>query len=541
MKKSFIYTCMFGLSALALTSCSDPMDEITSLIVGRNFSPTNFEAKSVTKESASLEWTLSSGATSYNLEIFENDSLTFEGTPVQTFKGISASQIPYLIEGLTYDTKYSARVMAVDDNDNSRNSVWNGVYFRTNAQQIFKTVDPLKDVLDRSATFYWPAGEAVTKIAAKFTDDNGRTTVVVSRNLTEEEIAAGKATVEGLSPTTKYTINLYNGEKERGSKTITTIADMTGKTIVQEGDNLKSILTNAADGEQFVLMPGTYQIPSADDDGKTSSAVLKTNVSIEGMYPTAKPVIQGRFEINGAKSVELTNVVLDGSLNNTTDQAFNFKQAADDLEKLVVKDSEIKNYGKGLVYINNNKIQIKEIAFQNCDIHEIATANGGEWYDFRTAYIAALTLKNCTFYRSAPIAKEREFVRYDDAKIDGCDQTVITVDHCLLDGISNATGKRLLYVRNGCSAINWTNNIVTNTIAVWSNQAKTLVPTFKNNVYYACPNLNKEVLGPPIINAFKDDSATEIDPNYKDAAKGDFTIGEEKVIKLEVGPEKWYK
>lgn len=205
MKKSFIYTCMFGLSALALTSCSDPMDEITSLIVGRNFSPTNFEAKSVTKESASLEWTLSSGATSYNLEIFENDSLTFEGTPVQTFKGISASQIPYLIEGLTYDTKYSARVMAVDDNDNSRNSVWNGVYFRTNAQQIFKTVDPLKDVLDRSATFYWPAGEAVTKIAAKFTDDNGRTTVVVSRNLTEEEIAAGKATVEGLSPTTKYT------------------------------------------------------------------------------------------------------------------------------------------------------------------------------------------------------------------------------------------------------------------------------------------------------------------------------------------------
>lgn len=152
-----------------------------------------------------------------------------------------------------------------------------------------------------------------------------------------------------------------------------------------------------------------------------------------------------------------------------------------------------------------------------------------------------MTLKNCTFYRSAPIAKEREFVRYDDAKIDGCDQTVITVDHCLLDGISNATGKRLLYVRNGCSAINWTNNIVTNTVAVWSNQAKTLVPTFKNNVYYACPNLNKEVLGPPIINAFKDDSATVIDPNYKDAAKGDFTIGEEKVIKLEVGPEKWYK
>lgn len=534
MKRTIINTCMFGIGVLALTSCSDPMDEITSLIVGRNFSPTNFEAKNVTRESASLQWTVSSGATSYNLEIFEDDSLAFEGTPVQTFTNISASQIPYLVEGLTYDTKYSARVMAVDDNDNSRNSVWNGVYFRTNAQQIFKAVDPLKDVLDRSATFYWPTGEAVTKIAAKFTDDNGRTTVVVSRNLTEEEIAAGKATVEGLSPATKYTINLYNGEKERGSKTITTIADMTGKTIVQEGENLKSILANAADGEQFVLMPGTYQIPSADDDGTTSSAVLKTNVSIEGMYPTAKPVIQGRFEINGAKSVEITNVILDGSKNNSSDQTFNFKEAASDLQKLVVKDSEIKNFVKGLYYINV-AAQIKEVTFNGCDIHDIA-CEGGDFLDCRKGYIESLNLKNCTFYNSCAT---REFIRYDNGKLN--DQTVITVDHCTLNGISNASGKRLLYVRNGCSNISWTNNIVTNTVAVWSNQASTTVPDFKNNVYNACPNLNNEVLGPPIVNAFKDGTAKEADPKYKDAANGDFTVGDESVAKLEVGAEKWYK
>ena len=406
---------MFGLGVLALTSCSDPMDEITSLIVGRNFSPTNFEAKNVTRESASLQWTVSSGATSYNLEIFEDDSLAFEGTPVQTFTNISASQIPYLVEGLTYDTKYSARVMAVDDNDNSRNSVWNGVYFRTNAQQIFKTVDPLKDVLDRSATFYWPAGEAVTKIAAKFTDDNGRTTLVVSRNLTEEEIAAGKATVEGLSPATKYTINLYNGEKERGSKTITTIADMTGKTIVQEGENLKSILANAADGEQFVLMPGTYQIPSADDDGTTSSAVLKTNVSIEGMYPTAKPVIQGRFEINGAKSVEITNVILDGSQNNSADQTFNFKEAASDLQKLVVKDSEIKNYAKGLYYINV-AAQIKEITFNDGEvaisgnmvntIDSLAQVSQNQEYQIRAVEERSMKMSYDLFNRTEELYKQ---------------------------------------------------------------------------------------------------------------------------------------
>lgn len=172
-------------------------------------------------------------------------------------------------------------------------------------------------------------------------------------------------------------------------------------------------------------MPGTYQIPSADDDGTTSSAVLKTNVSIEGMYPTAKPVIQGRFEINGAKSVEITNVILDGSQNNSADQTFNFKEAASDLQKLVVKDSEIKNYAKGLYYINV-AAQIKEITFNGCDIHDI-TCDGGDFLDCRKGYIEALNLKNCTFYNSCT---NREFIRYDKGELN--DQTVITVDHCTL-------------------------------------------------------------------------------------------------------------
>ena len=533
MKRSFIYACMLGLGSLTLASCSNPMDEITSLVVGRNFSPTNFEAKSITKESAQLEWTLSSGATSYNLEIFQDDSLSFTGTPVKTYNNITAKDIPYLVDGLMYDTKYSARVMAIDDNDNSRNSVWNGVFFRTSAQQIFKAVDPLKDILDRSVKMNWPAGEEVTKIVVKYTDDKGNVSTVTTHEITAEEKTAGKATITGLQPSTKYSIYLYNGEKERGNKIITTITDLTGKTIVEEGADLKSILSNAADGETFVLMPGTYQIPSADEDGTTSAVALANNVSIQGLYPTAKPVIQGRFEINGAKSVEIDNIILDGSINNSADQAFNFKEAAD-LKKVEVKNSEIKNFGKGLYYLNV-AAKVGEITFNNCDIHDIE-CDGGDFLDCRKGYIGALNLINCTFYNSCA---SRDFIRYDNAKLGS--ETVITVDHCTINGVSNTSGKRLLYVRNACSKIVWSNNIVTNTVGVWSNQASTTVPEFANNVYNACTNLNTEVLGPPIVNAFKDASGKVADPKYKDAAKGDFTIGEESVKNLQVGAAKWYE
>lgn len=533
MKKTIINACMLGLGTLTLASCSEPMDEITSLIVGRDFSPTNFEAKSVTKESAQLQWTLSQGAASYNLEIFQDDSLTFAGTPTKTYTGISASQIPFLVEGLVYDTKYSARVMAIDEKDASRNSVWNGVYFRTSPQQIFNAVDPLKDVLDRSVKMSWSAGEEVTKIVVKYTDDKGNVSVVTTHEITAEEKEEGKATVTGLNPSTKYSVYLYNGEKERGSKVINTITDLNGKTVVEEGEDLKSILSKATEGEVFVLMPGTYQIPSADEDGTTSAVALKANVSIQGLYPSAKPVIQGRFEINGATSVELDNVILDGSLNNSTDQAFNFKQKGD-LEKLVVKNSEIKNFGKGLYYINV-AAKVGEITFNNCDIHDIE-CDGGDFLDCRKGYIGALNLINCTFYNSCAA---RDFIRYDNAKLDK--ETVITVNHCTIDGISNTKGKRLLYVRNGCSKIVWSNNIVTNTLAVWSNQSSTTVPEFSNNVYNACANLNTVVWADGKgDNAFNDGSATVLDPKYKNAAKGDFTVGNEAVSKLKVGAEKWY-
>lgn len=70
---------MLGLGTLALTSCSDPMDEIANIVYGRVFSPVDLDAKNVTQNSANLQWMASEGASKYVVEVFADDnSMAFE-------------------------------------------------------------------------------------------------------------------------------------------------------------------------------------------------------------------------------------------------------------------------------------------------------------------------------------------------------------------------------------------------------------------------------------------------------------------------------
>ena len=525
MKHIALYTMMFGLGTLALTSCDDAMDEITSIVLNRDFAPIGLEAKSATENSITLEWTKSHDNVTYTIELFADDSLTFEGTASNTYTDIEATKLK--ISGLVYDTKYSARVMTIDNDDPNRNSKWSNVFFRTSAQQIFETPTE-NDIADRSVIMTWPAGEAATTVRV-YVDDN----LVKEQPVTADEVNEGKVVVTGLEPETAYTIRLYNGEKQRGSKDITTIADLNGATLVHEGDDLRTLIEAANDGDVFALYGGTHIIPDSDTEGKASSVKVTKSITIKGIYPTNVPVIKGRFEIYDGASLDISQVVIDGIDNSTTDQVFNFKTADATYPRLRVENAEIKNFGKGVYYLNV-AATVQELTFYNCLIHDIV-CDGGDMFDCRKGRIDALNFQQCTIYNSAAA---RDFIRMDDASARGGTPS-ITVDHCTIDGCANG-GKRLLYVRYVGNVINWTNNIVTNTGAVWSNQSKTGVPQFQNNVYFNCAKLNiADVEGK--TNMFADEAGKEANPQYKDAANGDFTVGNESVSKLGVGDPRWNK
>ncbi len=530
MKRNIIKTCVLGVGLLTLASCDDPMDELTSLVFDRVFSPVDLEARSISENSADLQWTPSEGAGTYTVEVFADDSLTFEGDPDMTFSGLTANDIPYTITGLVYDTKYSARVMAIDTADVDRNSKWSEVYFRTAAQQIFNEVKE-EDVSDRSITMSWPAGEQVTRIVVS---DATTGAAVVEHEVTEAEKAAGQATITGLTPETAYRINMYNGDKERGEKTFTTIADLAGAILVREGDDLGALLEAANEGDVFALYGGNHAI--GGDTAAAECAVISKSITIKGIYPTKRPRILGRFQLNDGASLTMSQVVVDGANNTSGDQAFNYKTDGVTYGALDVQDCEIKNFTKGLLYLNV-AATINTVTFNNCLIHDIV-CDGGDFYDCRKGRINETNIMNSTIYNVA--TGGRDLFRMDDASSAmGGGNPTINLLNCTLNNVSGA-GKRLLYLRYAGNVTNWKNNLVTNTEAVFSNQSATTPATFENNSYFNTPNLSSVV---EKTNLFTDEGSGvvwDVDPNYADPDNGDFTITNEDVSTRGVGDPRWY-
>lgn len=532
MKKSIIYSCMIGLGMLSVASCSDPMDEITEIIYDREFSPIGLEVNNVKETSALLKWKSSASVSDYSVEVYADDSLTFASSP-SLKKDITDSELQLV--GLTYDTRYSVKVIANDKSNSSRNSKASTLFFRTSAQQIFNVIEE-DNIADRSVVVSWAEGETdVTELRAF--DQSGA--LVTTHVITDAEKKSSTAKVEGLNPETRYTLKLYyivkGVLKERGSKAFTTIADLDGATLVRPSDDLADFISNAKDGDVFALTGGTFVVKAESSSATAGVLSVSKDITIKGIYPTRIPTINGRFEINDGASLTINQINMDGT-GTTGDQCFNFKGTK--VGGVSVDNSEIKNYRKGVYYVNV-VAKVPYIKLNNCLIHDI-TCEGGDMFDCRSGCIDDLSITNSTIYNSCA---ERDFVRFDDATDAFAGATPkITIDHCTINAAANKSGKRLLYVRFVGTTINWTNNIVTNTTAVWSNQSKTSVPTFgNNNVYSGCAKLNVlDGIDGGKSNLFVDEKAIELDPQYTDAANGDFKIKNESVSKLKAGDPRWY-
>ena len=531
MKKNiFIKSMLAGIVALSFAACGEPDDEITAVSYSRNFSPINLEARVVNQTQIRVNWTPSEGATSYNVEVY-NDSMQFVGSPVLT-AAVTSDELPYMLKGLEGEEWYSVRVQAVTEGNSARDSKWVGIAVETGREQIFQAVAD-EDISYTSVTLRWPAGESADYITITPGD--------IRHDLTASEIAAGAATIDGLTDDTEYKAVMTRGTKTRGTITFATPLDLGGATPIEAGTSLAEAVANAADGDVLALMPGEYPIAAAEDATYDNGSLKITkNITIRSAKSSNRATILGRITLENDASLDLNQVIIDASKTDNG-QVFNYT-AEGNYDHLNVQDCQIigAKGQKGFYYINV-AAAVGSITINNCIIRDIG-CSGGDFFDCRKGYIGQFTLTNSTIWNCA---NERDIFRMDDASssFEGVSGPQYTIDHCtFVDCGNGGASYRFFYLRFAGNTITFTNNLVVgfnNKRGFANNSATDQAPTLSGNYYWQTANLLSLADGNSEKPSWFDTAGTEADPQFADAANGNFKVGNEDIVYYGIGDPRW--
>lgn len=253
-----IFLWVMAIAACTKTSEGFIEDPSTS----RAFIPTNLRIRTA-QDSAIITW--NAGAQSsgvrykYTLDI-STDSLfnSIDYTKIVDTLGVKIVD-PTLTVGKRYFARLKANALGTAA---ASRWVYGANSFRIIGLQYLRVIRN-SDVTDNSVSLNWfvdPITADLNKVTLT-TEDNK----VITFDLTVAEAASGTKTVSGLTPGTRYTVQILAGTKSKGLGMITTAKPPTYAKTLNPGDNLATALTAAADGDIIGLNPGTYSITSIYD------------------------------------------------------------------------------------------------------------------------------------------------------------------------------------------------------------------------------------------------------------------------------------
>lgn len=522
MKKHILpVACMAALlmAGGVISSCSD-IDPVHSLELSRVLSPTNLSVRIRNSVNLELSWDAMDKATSYTVEVYEGT--TAEGTPVFTQEGINTDT--YTVKaGLLGETVYYVQVKAVGEG--IADSKWTGMKVTTDAEQIFKAVDAT-EITHHSAVIRWTDGmmtsaDAGNKVIVTPVSD---ASAALEYTVTSEDVNNGYVTIDGLTQDTQYQAVMKRGSVTRGTVNFKTRIDTGDMIPIDEGANLAEELAKAKDGDAFVLLGSSYTL--------TEDFELTKSISLTSIDPTNKPTISGgRFIFTSdVASFSMSNIIFDVENNYG-----NFIEAkGGSLGSLTLEGCEIKNTNNNMIY-SNAAANFGTITVNNCIISNIGDGGDGV-FDIRKGTVASVTLTNSTI-----TDVKRTFIRIEvatDFTMTNCTlYNVATVDNANNRGLFSLAKGKTLKVENclfyGIGLATPTNV----NSGVWGRSDKMkATATYANNYYFNCPNLWS--------NLYKDDYssvATELDPQFTDAANGDFTVQSQDLKDNQVGDPRWLK
>ncbi|MCH5306908.1 MAG: DUF4957 domain-containing protein [Prevotella sp.] len=548
MKFNKILTfCLIGLTIGATTSCKDHQeDEVTKLQLSRTLSPLNIEVSSISEAGAEVTWETSDKVSYYNFEVYADDHLTFKTDHriASQCRRVLANELPLNLTNLDFDTEYSIRVQAVTIGEEDKSSKWSDYNFTTSFLKLLKAVEA-ENVTTNSVKLEWD----VDKVA-------GRATKIriggKDYELSSENIENGNVIIGGLNSETTYTAQFLNASNKRlGNRTFTTDINTEGMTVLNETDDLKSILSSAADGQVFALNPGIYAGGDNID--------IKTNVIIKGVKPMDMPIVEHCFTFTETARTSLTAtwLKLDCTSSSTARCLLTTTAARDYAIKF--QNCEIKGYGRNMIYCGDlpgsDVATCDEITYDNCLIYDIP-CNNAAFIDLRKGvYVKKISFTNSTIYNS--ITSGRDVFRLDGIADRGTAVTSpipVIIDHCTWANVgTNGGNYQIFYLRLVPYKVTFTNNIVTgyvnkrgftqgvsikdgDTTIGWESDEN---PTLLNNFYYQTKYLLKDVDGNDQKPRWFDTGGQELNPKFKNAAEYNFTLDNNTIIQAGAGDPRW--
>lgn len=220
--KNIIYTFC---AALIATACTDGNDWEVDSSHDRLFATSESSFSITPAENAAqaeASWKATPNTTGYVIEVSTNPlsdevPMGSEGSIVYGDGVEKITKTTYLLENLEPETEYYARIKSVGDEKES-NWVYydDGGTFKTNKEQILKTPT---EITDTSIKVSWEENCTVTSL--RIYDGKGYDQTIL---LEAAELQNCSITIQGLDPITPYTIEIYNGDRLRGTITVNTEA-----------------------------------------------------------------------------------------------------------------------------------------------------------------------------------------------------------------------------------------------------------------------------------------------------------------------------
>ncbi len=519
-----------GFFAIFFVSCDDDIDPvIEELNYSRVLSVTNLEISIVDIYKAEIDFDVDDNADYYLLSFYK-DSMEIDTDHFVETDTVYTDDVPVTL-AFDSEQEYSVVVQGVSDSiDNSKTM---SGYFETGSEDILDDLE-IDNIGQQDVTPIWEAGSDVNY----FKVYKG-SSLVDSVRITDDEITAGEATIEGLDYDTEYTIEIYRdgSTKKRGSLTVTTLPD---GVSIESGSDVSEIINNST-SNVFLLEKGvTYDCSSTINVDRSITILGRGGKTEKFDGEQTMPVISATFKVSttSADALNIENVELDGSLN---DQKYVVQTNSDGISAfgtLSMSGCYIHDYSGQFFYFGKQQdLIMNTVSIDDCIITDITSSI----IDIRYGCIENISVTNSTF---SNCASGKYFIEMDGSgkgneQDNGSNKPAITVTNCSFYNVCNGSSKGFFYGRwyLATCTMDVENNIFAfdtdQEINLYYSDSKNLdylIVTLSNNYYY---------LGSGLLT--QDDYGTEVtaDP-FTDAVNSDFTLTNDDLILAEAGDPRWY-